>query len=258
MGIFGYNEKSFDKSTQLFREKLIGIIDSLSKEKAGDELLRHLAGLVVTADRIGYCKQVKQYKEVDRVILDILRRMEEDAKSKRYLSLGERAKQLEKELNVSRGFGIRKTLYEEMRAWDVIATARQDIGDSQSELDAVEKQKADIIKRALNLIEDDGYACGYQAEYEALDSTERMIKGRIEALTARYDEAKRVLEMTELPYIPASGPAKVQICDSAAFGDNMEKISLALDSEIDFCKNDSASEEADGSLESLLEQLPND
>ena len=94
MGLFGYNRKTFDKNTELFIKKLSAIRvifcnrEFYNKEAHDIGAGKAIYGLIHIIDgmRHDYNKQGKDYKTVDKMILELISKMEEDAKSNKFAS----------------------------------------------------------------------------------------------------------------------------------------------------------------------------
>lgn len=145
MGLFGYNRKTFDKNSELMKEKLQAICDSLPAKKA---TYNHITSLIRKIDTIKYRTISRKYKEVDAVIFELIDKMERDANDRKYISLFARADNLERELDKSRKSGKHGLSEEERNAREVYAVSQQEIYDIVENLDGVYKQK-DAIQKAV-------------------------------------------------------------------------------------------------------------
>ena len=178
MGLFGYNRKTFDKNSELMKEKLQVICDSLPAKKA---TYNHITSLIHKIDTVKYRTISRKYKEVDAVIFELIDKMERDANNRKYISLFARADNLERELDKSRKIGKHGLSEEERDAREVYAVSQQEVYDIVENLDGVYNQK-DAIQKAARAAQENAN----QEELAKLDEESAELNAKEKELRRMY------------------------------------------------------------------------
>lgn len=141
--------------------------------------------------RHDYNKQGKDYKTVDKIIIELISKMEEDAKSNKFASLILRADNLSRELDQSRRYGKDAFIKEEREAMEIMAQAYQCIYDLTKEREDIEARKKAIVEKAVNASDTERQKLSL--EFEHLNTETQGINRTISAWISRYNAAIRVL-----------------------------------------------------------------
>ena len=230
MGLFGYNEKDYNKQSEDFKSRLQNIMEN-TYDRGVDNfgVGKVIGGLMIMIDKIKYNKAGKDHKVVDQIISDLLTKMEEDAMNKRFSSLISRADNLRKELDQSRRYGKNAFTADERQAEDTMAKARGGIYDALNQLGEIEKKKAALIERASKV--GDAERQKIKVDYNALDATAQRLNREVAAWTSRYNTAVQVVNTRALGGL-ASELESAQVCDARAFEKEMADIANSLEKQM--------------------------
>ena len=234
MGLFGYNEKNYNKNSGDFKERLDNIMTSLMERGLNTlGVGKCITNLELMIDRLKYTKG-KDLERVDKEIDKLISAMEDDAMKKRISSVLMRADLLHRELDESRRYGKNAFTDAERQAENARADSLGHIHDALNELDVIEKRQKKLIDAAASVSESEQQK--YELEYNALEKDKASLKRTVQMWTSRYNTATEVissrktagqigeLEMTQV------GDLKSFEKEMAEAGKKLEK-QIAIDGE---------------------------
>ena len=230
MGLFGYNEKDFQKNTANFKSRLETLMNNTYDRGVSNfGVGKTIAALMVKFDSLPYPKGGKELAAVDAEIDKIITAMEQDAMKKRMSSVLMRAESLSNELDASRRFGKNAFTADERQAESTRADALGHIHDALNRQEIVDAKKKELIEKAAKASE--AQQQKYRLEYNALDKESKMLNQTVTMWTSRYN--------TALEVINARGTAgqigeleQSQVCDLKAFEKEMADASRRLEKQI--------------------------
>jgi hypothetical protein len=230
MGLFGYNEKDYQKNTANFKSRLENLMNNTYDRGVSNfGVGKTIAALMVKLDTLPYPKGGKELAQVDAEIDKIISAMEQDAMKKRMSSVLMRAESLSNELDASRRFGKNAFTADERQAEATRADALGHIHDALNRQEIVDAKKKELIEKAAKASE--AQQQKYRLEYNALDREGKMLAQTVTMWTSRYN--------TALEVINARGTAgqigeleAAQVCDLKAFEKEMADASRRLEKQI--------------------------
>lgn len=191
MGLFGYNEKDYNKNSEIFKSRLQNIMDGLmDRDLNALGVGKCLTSLTMLIDRIKYCKG-KDMERVDQEISKLLDAMESDAMKKRVSSILMRAEVLRRELDESRRYGKNAFNDAERQAENTRAESLGHIHDALDQLDAIEKKQKKLIDMAASA--SDSQQQKLELEYNALEQQKKSLNQQVKMWTSRYNTATEVI-----------------------------------------------------------------
>ena len=195
MGLFGYNEKDYNKNSELFKSRLQNIMDGImDRGLNGLGVGKCITNLMFMIDRIKFCKG-KDLQRVDQEIEKLISAMESDAMKKRVSSIIMRADLLCRELDESRRYGKNAFTDAERQAENARADSLGHIHDALNELDAIAKKQKQLIDAAANA--SDSQQQKLELEYNALEQKKNSLNQTVKMWTSRYNTATEVISARE-------------------------------------------------------------
>ena len=191
MGLFGYNEKDYNKNTEIFKDRLNNIMDGLMDRDLNTlGVGKCITNITMLIDRVKYCKG-KDMERVDAEISKLLDAMESDAMKKRVSSILMRADLLCREIDESRRYGKNAFTDAERQAENTRAESLGHIHDSLDQLDAIEKRQKKLIDSAAGA--SDSQQQKLELEYNALEQQKKSLNQQVKMWTSRYNTATEVI-----------------------------------------------------------------
>ena len=251
MGLFGYNEKDYNKNSAIFKSRLQNIMEGLmDRDLNALGVGKCLTNLTVLIDRINYCKG-KEMESVDQYISTIISDMESDAMKKRVSSILMRAEVLRRELDESRRYGKNALNEEERQAERTRAESLGHIHDALDQLDAIEKRQKKLIDMAASA--SDSQQQKLELEYNDLEQQKKSLNQQVKMWTSRYNTATKVIQARH-----TAGSIKelemAQVGDLHKFEKEMAQATRQLEKQIEIDSNfGSTADDATSAFDNILE-----
>lgn len=229
MGLFGYNEKDYNKNSELFKSRLQNIMENVMDRGLNSlGVGKCITNLMFLIDRIKYCKG-KDLQRVDQEIDKLITAMEGDAMKKRISSILMRADLLCRELDESRRFGRNAFTDAERQAENARADSLGHIHDALNELDAIAKKQKQLIDAAAGA--SDSQQQKYELEYNMLEQKKNSLNQTVKMWTSRYNTATEVIAARETAGQIGELEA-TQVGDLKSFEKEMAQASQRLEKQI--------------------------
>ena len=150
MGLFGYNEKDFAKSTADYKARLEQMMYKTGNQLGIGKLLNTI---LVTLDNTPYPNKAKSkdIESIDKRIGELLNTMLRDIQDGKPAKLSEHAKMLLSAVVDSRQYGSERYTPEELKAQHQMAECQGTIYDILDNKGKIAAQKEELIKRASKL-----------------------------------------------------------------------------------------------------------
>ena len=227
MRLFGYNEKTYNKNSERFKQRLQNIMYNANDRGADTfKLGKSLSRISILIDRLPYNSTGKEYEAVDAVIDDILSKMEDDVREKRMSSIVVRANLLYEELDKGRRDGKHAFSPDMRQAEHSKAEALGHIHDGLNRLAEIEVEQNRLVKLGANA--NDSERIKLELEYNELETEKQAITTNNNMWMSTYNTALDVIgatkTVTDLEKFEAN-----QVCNLQEFEKKMEKAAERLE-----------------------------
>ena len=191
MGLFGYNEKDYNRNTEIFKVQLQGVYDNLLKRGVDNfEVGNAIVAIINTLDWFEFPKgqDGKKQKSVDEYIASLITKISVSAQQRNTAKLVLQAKMLSEMILDGRSLGSLPRSPEDLKAHEILNDCLGELNQIGEEKEKLKQRKTDILKECKRL---DSVGASHQIaplknEYMMLESKEKTIARKENELSKTY------------------------------------------------------------------------
>ncbi len=200
MGLFGYNQKDFDKNTAAFQAEIDDLRELIIQSGRQDLGVGKVLDLATRMLRdIQYPKNAngKALEAVDDRIRGLLQKIRDDIQNERPEQVSVHAKMLNDAIVKSRKFGKERLSAKEIEAEEIVAATEGELRAYIRKKTALYEQMKDIERESDRLADDDPEFDYLDKKYRNLEIQMKQIDRAIQVCTNRYNVNARIVNMRE-------------------------------------------------------------
>jgi hypothetical protein len=184
MGLFGYNQKTYQKNTAAFKDDILALMNKCTDRQSG----RLLNQILMALDDNEFPENAnkKEIAAVDERIEKLIATMKMECTAGKYYLMSAHASMLFDAINSSRALGKEVFSEKELTAQEGIVGARSALRETIARKAEVAALKESILSKAKTT-EDKVLLANYEIDYNDLDAEEETLEEQFEMITEEYN-----------------------------------------------------------------------